>query len=258
MQHEAAIALAGQGFDLLLIVGRAKRHRDECLGLAPREDRRAVRAGKRADLGPDRADLVERPAVEPRVAFENLGPQHLLAQRLEDPFGGGALVLVLLRDRCEQVGLHPIDLLVVLDLALDPHRLGQRFERLTLDLLLYVGRDRLRSRRQFRFGDLAGHGVDLLDDLSDGLVSSFERLDDLFLRDFQRPGLDHHERVAAAGDDEVESALCALRVGGVDHDLVVDQPDPDGRDRLLEGDAREGECGRGAGQRQDVGIVLAV
>ena len=53
--------------------------------------------------------------------------------------------------------------------------------------------------------------VDRRHDLLDRGVRRLERLDDLFFGDFLGAGLDHHEAVLAAGDDEVELALLALR-----------------------------------------------
>ena len=68
VQHEPAVDLALDRFDLLLVVRRAERDGDERLRLAAREDGRAVHAGQHADLRPDRPDLVELAAVEPHAA----------------------------------------------------------------------------------------------------------------------------------------------------------------------------------------------
>jgi hypothetical protein len=45
------------------------------------------------------------------------------------------------------------------------------------------------------------------------------------------PGLDHHDRLARAGDDEVEVGLGQLGHRGVDHELAVDPADAHGADR---------------------------
>ena len=44
-----------------------------------------------------------------------------------------------------------------------------------------------------------------------------------------RAGLDHHDRVARAGDDQVELRLLELAVGRVDDELAVDPADADRR-----------------------------
>ena len=85
-----------------------------------------------------------------------------------------------------------------------------------------------------------------------------ERRDDLRLGHFLRAGLDHHQAVFAAGDDEIELAALALLEGRVDEVLTVEQTDADAGDRLLERDFREGQRGRRAGHRQHVGVVLGV
>ncbi len=77
VQHEAAVDLAFDRLDLLLIVRGAERHGDERLRLAAREHGRAVDARQHADLGPDRPDLVELAAVEPHArarAFRRAAP----------------------------------------------------------------------------------------------------------------------------------------------------------------------------------------
>ncbi len=76
--------------------------------------------------------------------------------------------------------------------------------------------------------------------------------------DFLGAGLDHHDRVLAARDHEVERALLALLVGRVDDVLPVDLADAHAGDRLLERDARERERGRRAGDRQHVRVVVRV
>ncbi len=78
--------LAVDHLDLLLVVGGAERRGHERLRLASREHGRAVRAGKQADLDRDRANLVERAAVEPLPALERLVAHHLFLELLEDPF----------------------------------------------------------------------------------------------------------------------------------------------------------------------------
>ena len=75
---------------------------------------------------------------------------------------------------------------------------------------------------------------------------------------FLGAGLDHHDAVARAGDDQVERALLALGVGRVDDVLVVDHADAHAGDGLLERNLRDGQRRRGAGDRQHVGVVLGV
>ena len=67
--------------------------------------------------------------------------------------------------------------------------------------------------------------VDAGDDLLDRGVRVLERLDHLLFGDFLRAGFDHHDRVLAARDDQIEPAAAALLEGRVDQELAVDQAD---------------------------------
>ena len=71
-------------------------------------------------------------------------------------------------------------------------------------------------------------------------------------------GLDHHDRVAGAGHDQVELGVGQLGVGRVDHELAVDPTDAHGADRALERDLADGQRGRGGDRAEDVGVVLLV
>ena len=71
-------------------------------------------------------------------------------------------------------------------------------------------------------------------------------------------GLDHHDRVAGAGHDEVDIGVLEVADGGVDHELAVDAADPHGADRAHERDRADRErAGRGK-RAEDVGLVLLV
>ena len=71
-------------------------------------------------------------------------------------------------------------------------------------------------------------------------------------------GLDHHDRVAGARDDEVELRLLELADRGVDDELAVDATDAHGRDRAQERDLADRQRGRRGDRAEDVGVVLLV
>ncbi len=197
MEHEALVLLAGDVLDLLLVVGRAERAADERLRLAAREDDRAVHAREDAGLGPDRADLVELPAVEAHAALERLVAHRLFLKLVEDVLGVLLLLRLTLGQRREQVVEHGVDLPVALELLLDAHRVGQRTERLLLDLLIELGGDRLGRDHDLLLADRGLQILDGRDDLLDRGMRGFERADDLRFRDFLGAGLDHHDAVAS-------------------------------------------------------------
>ena len=73
-----------------------------------------------------------------------------------------------------------------------------------------------------------------------------------------RAGLDHHDRVARAGDDQVELGLLELAGGRVDDELAVDPADAHGADRAVERDLADRQRGRRGDRAEDVGVVLLV
>ena len=100
--------------------------------------------------------------------------------------------------------------------------------------------------------------VDQCDDLLDRGVRGVEGFDRLLLGDFLGAGLDHHQAVFAAGDDEVELAFLPLLERRIDDVLPVDQTDPDAGDRLFKRDLRDRERRRRARDGEHVGVVLRI
>ena len=96
------------------------------------------------------------------------------------------------------------------------------------------------------------------DDLLDLLVGLEDRVEQRRFGELVGAGLDHHHRVAGAGDDEIELGDVPQAVGRVHDQLAVDEAHAHGADRIEERDVGEGERRRGAVERQHVGIVLAV
>ena len=87
------------------------------------------------------------------------------------------------------------------------------------------------------------------------LLPEPDRVQDLALGDFARARFDHHHLGGAADHHQVETAALHLLVGGVQDELAVDETDAHGGDRGREGDIGDVQRRRGAGDRQDVGVV---
>ncbi len=258
VEHEALPRLALERLDLLRIVGRAERAGDERLRFAAREDRGPVRAGEDAGLDPDRADLVELPAVEPDVVREHFLAQDLFLQLLEDGLRVGFLLRFAFGQRRHQVLQRELHGLVVFELAANPHGVGQRAEHLAFDFAVEGRRDFLPGDRDLLAAGGFRHVVDGGDDLLDRGVRDVQRLDDLRFRHFLRARFDHHEAVFAARDDEIELALLALLERRVHHVLPVHQAHPHAGNRLFEGDAGQRERRGCARDGQDVRVVLGI
>ena len=153
VEHEALVELAGDVLDLLLIVGGAERAADQRLRLAAREDDGAVHSREVTGLGPDRADLVELPAVETHAVLERLDFHRLFLELVEDVLGVLLLLRVIRGQRRQQLVEHGVNLPVAVELLLDAHRVGQRAERFLLDLLVELRRDRLGRDGQLLLAD---------------------------------------------------------------------------------------------------------
>ena len=112
-------------------------------------------ARQHADFDRDRADLVELAAVEPLAALEDLVAQDLLLQLLEDRLGFDLPLDLAFGQAGDQVCEHLVDRAVVLELVLDPHRVGERHEDLLFDLAVELLADLLlRDRGLLRLAGL--------------------------------------------------------------------------------------------------------
>ena len=108
---------------------------------------------------------------------------------------------------------------------------------------------------------LADEPLELLlevDDRRERAVAEHDRVGHDRLGQDLGAGLDHHDRVAGARDDEVELRLRQLAHRGVDDELAVDATDAHGRDRAEERDVADRERGRRGDRPEDVGVVLLV
>src|SRR5262245_18257291 len=234
MEHEALPLLALEALDFLRVFRGAQRTGDQRLGFAAREDCRSVRARQHARLDPDRPDLVELAAVEAHAVGQDLLAQNPFLEILKDLLRFDPALDFAFGDRRDELVEHLIDAVVVLELAADPHRFGQRHEDLLFDLAVEVVTDLLLLDLDLWLARLFREVVDGGDDLLDRRVRRFERFEDLLFGDFFRAGLDHHDAVAGAGDDEIDFARLALLEGRVDHVAAVDETDADAGDGPLE------------------------
>jgi hypothetical protein len=260
VEHEAlAVLLLLHGVDDLRVLGGAEGGGHEGLRLAAGEEGRPVRAREDTHLARDLPDLVEPASVEAVAVLEDLALQQLLAQRVVDGREGGLLLRLVLGDRGDVLVLDLLHPRLRLELALRADGLEQRLGQGALDLghdagvvdLLRVGSLGLADARAKLLLD--GH------DLPDDAVALDEGLRQDLLGDLGGAGLDHHDRVLGAGHQQVQLALgLEVGVGGVDDELVVPVADPHGADRVLERDVRDVERGRGADDRERVGVVLHV
>ena len=116
----------------------------------------------------------------------------------------------------------------------------------------------LEVRQALGLADLLAQLLLEVDERRDRPVGEHDRLGHHVLGQDLDARLDHHDRVAGAGDDEVELRLDELARGRVEDELAVDVADVDGADRALERDLADRQR-RGRGDRaEDVELVLVV
>ena len=175
--------------------------------------------------------------------LEDLFAQDLLLESLEDGLRFDLALDFPFREVRNQVLEHLIDRAIALQLVPDAHGLAERDEH----LFLYLAVERvvyfLLRRRALRLAGFFGECINRGDDPLDGGVAGLEAKHHVLLRELLDAGLDHHDRVLTARDDQVERARLALLVRRVDHVLATHFADAHAGNRLLERDARERERG---------------
>ena len=124
VEHEPLGGIATRhGVELLRVLLRAERDRRERLGLAAREDRRAVESRKHADLRGERTDLVLGASVDAEPLLQDVLADGLDLKGVEEVDEADCVDLgPLLGNLLEEVFLDCGDLALALELALDEKR----------------------------------------------------------------------------------------------------------------------------------------
>ena len=244
--------------DPLLVAHRPERDRHERLGLAAREQRRAMGPRQHAHLAGDRPHGVQIASVDALPVR-----QHLLAHRpVLDLFDHRGDILHVVRElgrkllldrrlqRAER--LRPLRLLGQVqrllhprlrELLHPPHLLRRRLDLGPLHLrLAHVGDQLVRGVEQ----------------LADPLLRHLERLHDLGFGELEGAAFDHHDRVARTGDDDVQVGKLELLERRVQNPRAFDPAHPHGRDRPVPGHFRDHQGGRRGRRPEHIGVVLLI
>ena len=89
-------------------------------------------------------------------------------------------------------------------------------------------------------------------------VRKLERLDELIFRQFVGGAFEHDDVVLSADIDQIEIALLPLGMGRVGDKLAVDTTDAHGPDRAIKRNIGNAERGRGAIDRENIGIIFPI
>ena len=241
MVHVALLGLVVDAVQLLLVVHRAEGCNREHLRLAAGKQAAAVYAVDEADLCCQRADLVEASAVHALAVFEQPAADNLLLHLVDQLAHDGGDVGVLLGE-------------VLDDRVLDRHhaRVAHVFvvgvER-GHEVLLAEGEDLVKhiviqlagGVGELRLADLGNDAIDKAEQALDLLMREHDGVVHVVVRDFLCARLDHDDLLHRGGNGQLQRALVALRLGGVDDRLAVHHTDEDAADRAVPRNIRDGE-----------------
>ena len=216
-------------------------------------------AGQEGDFGAELAQLIEGAAIHTLALVEGEIAHGL---DLEVVKGGAVLLLghgfeFRLHLLFELV-LDGVDLVLALNLIGD----GEGFDE---------GRSGQLTGRDKELGFAGGFFDDLLrqselaaqlklggDDLVADLLAEVHRGDDVGFADFLAIAFDHHGYVLLAAIDEVEVALLAFVMRGVDDELAIDTADTHAGYGALKGNIGKGQRGARGDDAEHIRVVDAV
>ena len=250
--------LGSEAVDDLLVAEGAERRDREDLGLATREEARAVRARQQADFTRYRADFFDFAAVRTDLLMRD----HVAHDGLLEVVDGDSDLFVHLRVELEEV-FHGVgrdlgDVGVAVELVRVAHGGVEAVLGVVADGLLHLVRDEEELRLALL---LAAVGLDALlelDEALDLLVAEQDGVEDDVFRQLVGAGLDHHDGIVGAGDGEVQRRDFALLFGRVDDELIVDAADAHARNRSHErdvGDSQGARCADHGGELRRVVLL---
>ena len=253
--HVALGLVRRERVELLRHVHAAEGGDGEHLRLAALEEAGAVGAGEGADVDVEGTDLARLAVVGAATLVEDAVAHGLLDDGVEGIGDSAGLEAAL--ELLDELGADALVLLAALAGGVRNEVLDAACKGLAdgLDgLLVGDGGGVVLLHGGGGGGDFLDEGIDR----GVRLHGDLHGLDNGFLGNLAGAGLDHHDGVLRAGDDEVEVAFGGLGEGGVDHVLAIDAADADAADGAVEGDVANAEGRAGADGDERVGLVLAV
>ena len=223
----ALVRRIGQVIHQLGILGGAEGADGQHLRLAAGEHAGTVDAGQQANLGGQRADLIDAAAVHALAVLKQPGTNDLLLQLVADEVEvGGGQVGVLggnsIHDG-QQGGV--ADILVV-----GVHGSLDFVQMLGIDIGQQGMIQLHRGKALLRLADLGDDTVDEGEHLLDFLMTGADGLHHGLLVDLVGTGLNHDDLFLAGGQGQGQVTVLALLLGGVQDDFTVHQADENAGD----------------------------
>ena len=258
VEHEAAIDIAAQPFQVLLVALAAQGADDQGLGLAPGEQGRTVRPRQDTDFAGDGPDFFEGAAVEAYALVDDAVAHHLFLVVAEQSGHPRGVVADLRVDGRDHLGLEQVVAVGPGHLVRGGHYLSHAGGSGLLDQPAQVFVHHRRRHLTLGPADLALQVELQIDERLDGGMGEEDRLEHHVLAQFTDLALDHDHGVAGTGDHQVESGLLELTLARIEHVLAVDVADPGRGNGAGERDVGDHQRGGGAVHGQDVRIELLV
>ena len=247
------------GVDVLRFLDRRERGQRHRLRFATLENGRTMGAREDADFARDLAQVVVAAAIDPLLLVENVAAEglflHIIKRLVDREF-------VRFREFFDHCRLHFV--------AQTAHRFAPRhfafgIERGFDPIARHAVRDLEDFRLHFeqrhfalRLADLGREFLLDADHFAGVPMRKFERLDELILRQFVGGAFDHDDVVLSADVNQIKVALLTLGMGRVGDELAVDTTNAHGPDWAVERNVGNAERGRGAVDRENIGIIFAV
>ena len=260
VKHEApCVRSATVAIDILRFVGRSESGDAEGLRLTTGEQGRAVGAGKETNLAGEGSEFMKTSAVATLLAVENADAKCLFLQVIK---GLGNFELRGGREFFEHGFLDFLaecaDGLAACDFS---GCVDGGFDAVASDLVGDIG-NRVGNREErhiaLGFANCCGEVALGLDDDTHSVAGKVEGFIKFRFGKFRCGAFDHDDLLAVANIDEVEVAVFALGVGGINDELAIDATDTNGSDRACERNVRNAKRGGGAVDRKHVWVVLSI
>jgi len=261
VQHEGLAGVAaGDGVEILRVLLGAERDGSQGRGLAALENRRAVRPGHDADLRVKFADLIRAAAVDALAVLKDVLADEVDLERVEkrDEGCNSDLFRPLLKGLGLQLVLDRLDRVLAFQLVADEQGLAQGGLAVGIEKRHLLGVRGLFCDHLVRLAEQSAQLVLGVNDFDDLRVASLHGGKKILFGDLSGSAFHHQKTLARAGIDQVEVALFALGLCGVDHEFAIDAAHAHATDRAHEGNLGDMEGGRGGVDRQNIRVVFAV